>query len=94
MHTQYQHERHVNVIITRYHQEAISAEQLRRARAGRPRPPSGVITSLGATMTALVSTIQARVHHGTVATPEPVAEAGPISLQELVGEPASSPVIA
>jgi len=94
MHTQYQHEQHVNVTITRYHQEAISAEQLRRARAGRPHPLSGVIVSLGATMTALVSTVQARVHHGTVATPEPVAEAGPASLQDLAGEPANAPVVA
>jgi hypothetical protein len=94
MHTQYQHERQVNVIITRYHHEALSAEQLRLARAGRPHSLTGVIMSLGAPMTALVSAVGARFRHGTVPASEPVAEVRPFSLQDLAGEPTNAPVIA
>lgn len=92
MHTQYQHERQVRVIINKYHQEALNAEHLQLARAGRPNPFSGLLISLVSTVTALPGIVQARFSHVTIVSPEPVAESEPVSLQELVSKPISAPI--
>jgi hypothetical protein len=92
MHSQYEHERQVKVIINWYHREAVNAEQRRLARAGGSITLSTLTMRLGSTLMAMLGVVRVGIHRIPAASPELGCESSPNAAQGVIVEPTGATV--
>lgn len=87
MHSQYEHERQVKVVINRYHREAVNAGQRHLARPGGVITLSTLTVRLGTTLMAMLGAVRLGFHRIPAASSEPGSEPSPSATQVMIAKP-------